>query len=103
MKKILFLSLSIFLTSVGFAQKKQKTVSTSNEDSILLSKTNHRLVGPFRGGRSGTVAGDYKDVDGVMFPQTINVEGSGMGAGSMTFDKIEVNQPVDEKMFKPSK
>jgi hypothetical protein len=45
---------------------------------------------------------DYKDVDGVMFPQTINVEGSGMGAGSMTFDKIEVNQPVDEKLYKPS-
>lgn len=45
---------------------------------------------------------DYKDVDGVMFPQTVNVEGSGMGAGSMTFDKIEVNQPVDEKLYKPS-
>jgi len=25
-----------------------------------------------------------------------------MGAGSMTFDKIEVNQPVDEKLYKPS-
>ena len=45
---------------------------------------------------------DYKDIDGVMFPQTINIEGSGMGAGSMTFDKIEVNQPVDEKLYKPS-
>ncbi len=45
---------------------------------------------------------DYKDVDGVMFPQAVNVEGGGMGAGSMTFDKIEVNQPVDEKLYKPS-
>ncbi len=45
---------------------------------------------------------DYKDVDGVMFPQTIAAEGTGMGAGSMTFDKIEINQPVDEKLYKPS-
>lgn len=45
---------------------------------------------------------DYKDVDGVMFPQTMTTEGSGQGAGSMTFDKIEVNQPVDEKLYKPS-
>ncbi len=45
---------------------------------------------------------DYKDVDGVMFPQTITTEGSGMGSGSMTFDKIEVNIPVDEKLYKPS-
>ena len=45
---------------------------------------------------------DYKDVDGVMFPQTITTEGTGMGAGSMTFDKIEINQPVDEKLYKPS-
>ncbi len=34
---------------------------------------------------------DYKEVSGVMFPQTIVTEGTGMGAGSMTFDKIEVN------------
>lgn len=46
---------------------------------------------------------DYKDVDGVMFPQTMTTEGSGQGAGAMTFDKIEVNQTVDEKLYKPSK
>lgn len=44
---------------------------------------------------------DYKEAGGVMFPQTIVTEG-GMGAGSMTFDKIEVNIPVDEKLYKPS-
>ena len=45
---------------------------------------------------------DYKEVGGVMFPQTVVTEGTGMGAGSMTFDKIEVNIPVDEKLYKPS-
>ena len=45
---------------------------------------------------------DYKDVDGVMFAQTITTEGTGMGAGAMMFDKIVINQPVDEKLYKPS-
>jgi photosystem II stability/assembly factor-like uncharacterized protein len=70
MRKILLISLSIFVTSVGFAQKKQKPSLTSNEDSILLSKTKYRLVGPFRGGRSGTVAGDYKDKNTFYFGAT---------------------------------
>ena len=45
---------------------------------------------------------DYKEVSGVMFPHTIVTEGAGMGAGSMSFDKIEVNVPVDESLYKPS-
>ena len=45
---------------------------------------------------------DYKDFDGIMFPQTVTTEGTGMGAGSMIFDKIEINKPVDEKLYKPS-
>jgi hypothetical protein len=44
---------------------------------------------------------DYKNFGGVLFPQTIATEGSGMGGGSMTFDKIEVNIPVDEKLYQP--
>jgi len=62
------------------------------------------------GGRNGSGAkeiitsySDYKEVDGVMFPHTVVTEGAGMGGGSMTFDKIEVNIPVDEKLYKPSK
>ncbi len=44
---------------------------------------------------------NYKDFGGILFPQTVATEGAGMGAGSMTFDKIEVNMPVDEKLYKP--
>lgn len=45
---------------------------------------------------------DYKDFDGVLFPQTVTTEGTGMGSGEMIFDKIEVNKPVDEKLYQPS-
>ncbi len=44
---------------------------------------------------------NYTDVNGIMFPQTIVTDG-GMGGGAMTFDKIEINPPVDEKLYKPS-
>ncbi|MEO8109860.1 MAG: hypothetical protein ABI594_07515 [Ginsengibacter sp.] len=61
------------------------------------------------GGRNGqgpqeivTNFKDYTDINGILFPQTIVTEG-GMGGGAMTFDKIEINPPVDEKLYKPSK
>jgi uncharacterized protein YxeA len=44
---------------------------------------------------------DYKAVDGVMIPMTVNIPGSGMMSGSTTFDKVELNKPVDEKLYKP--
>ncbi len=46
---------------------------------------------------------DYKAFDGILFPQTIANPGTGQGGGSTTFDKIELNKPVDESMYKPSK
>ena len=70
MKKIFFFSLLIVSASFSQAQKRQKSVPAINKDSILLSKTKYRLVGPFRGGRSGTVAGDYKDKNTFYFGAT---------------------------------
>ena len=50
-----------------------------------------------------TVFSDYKAVDGVLFPHTIANPGMGQGAGSTTFDKIELNKTIDESMYKPAK
>ncbi|MEO7802720.1 MAG: hypothetical protein ABIR81_12000, partial [Ginsengibacter sp.] len=70
-KKILFI-LSLFYCVIVAGQKKQDQKNTSkiNEDSILLSKVKYRLVGPFRGGRSGTVTGDYQDKNVFYFGAT---------------------------------
>ncbi|MEP6950137.1 MAG: energy transducer TonB [Ginsengibacter sp.] len=43
-----------------------------------------------------TIFSDYKEVNGVMFPQKIEST-----VGDFSFDKIEVNQPVDERLYKP--
>jgi hypothetical protein len=54
-------------------------------------------------GESVTVYGDYKAVDGIMFAHTIEMKGGmgGRGGGGTTFDKIEINKPIDPKMYKP--
>ena len=70
MKKILLFSIIILSALFSEAQKKTKVISYSDEDSILLSKTKYRLIGPFRGGRSGTVSGDYKDKNTFYFGST---------------------------------
>ncbi len=66
------------LLSVGaFAQKKDKAKSPApvvlkedNSDSVLVSKVRYRQVGPFRGGRSGAVAGSYKSKNTFYFGAT---------------------------------
>lgn len=61
---------SFIAINSSFAQKKKLEPPKINEDSVLLSKTKYRLVGPFRGGRSGGVAGDFKNKNTFYFAAT---------------------------------
>lgn len=58
MRTVLLLA-SLFLVSDSFAQKKVRPATV--QDEVFFSKMKYRLVGPFRGGRSGAVAGSYKN------------------------------------------
>ena len=69
MKKLLLLTFSIAVVLCVFSQKKQ-TIATGNADSILFSKMKYRLVGPFRGGRSGAVCGDNRQKNTFYFGNT---------------------------------
>ena len=69
MKKLLLLLTAIPFAEVSFAQKKQSTFVV-NDDSVLFSKIKYRLVGPFRGGRSGAVTGDNKQKNTFYFGGT---------------------------------
>jgi outer membrane lipoprotein-sorting protein len=45
---------------------------------------------------------DYRKTDeGYVFPYTVTMPGMGGRSTSMQFEKIDVNQPVDEKLFRP--
>jgi photosystem II stability/assembly factor-like uncharacterized protein len=58
MRKLL-LCIPVFLAFAAPAQKKKSNSAAEPSESLLLSKVNYRLVGPFRGGRSGAVAGSF--------------------------------------------
>jgi len=71
-KSVLFVVLLAFACTAT-AQKKKTTTpasSTSSADSTLLSTVKYRLVGPYRGGRSGAVAGSYKNRNTFYFGAT---------------------------------
>lgn len=72
MRKLLLLPLVFFFIGVLNAQNNKVTpiIQTENADSVLLSKTKYRLIGPWRGGRSGAVAGSYKNKNTFYFGGT---------------------------------
>jgi outer membrane lipoprotein-sorting protein len=43
---------------------------------------------------------DYVDIDGVVMPKKTTAMANGMEAAVITFDKIEVNIPMDDSVFK---
>ncbi len=69
MKKLLLLAATFAVAFSSSAQKKQNTI-VNNDDSVLLSKTKYRSIGPYRGGRSGAVAGDTKNKNTFYFGAT---------------------------------
>jgi hypothetical protein len=75
-------------------------------DAKTYLLTQIRRTAPSRQGAEGpakemtTDFSDYRAVDGVMFP--FSISSSGQMGGTTTFDKIEINKPVDEKLYKPS-
>jgi hypothetical protein len=69
--------------------------------TYLLVQSSQKVEGGRNGGvvEMTTVYSDYKEIDGVKFPQTIEQKGG--QAGTTIFDKIELNKPVDPKLYKP--
>src|SRR6476619_7530120 len=66
----LFVLLALLFCISTSAQKTGKTISSDNTDSVLLSKVKYRLVGPWRGGRSGAVTGSYNNKNTFYFGST---------------------------------
>lgn len=76
MRQILMTFLVLAFVMPAVAQKKKSNPSGSatseavSPDSLSLSKVKYRLVGPYRGGRSGTVAASYKNRNTFYFGST---------------------------------
>ena len=91
------------------AYKIKLTLSTGKEITYFVDTKTYLLIQTkqMRAGMNSnegerevvTNYSDYKPVDGIMFPHTISNPGEGPGAGSMTFNKIELNKPIDESQY----
>ena len=71
MKYCSLLFVFLLLVSAGFGQKKSKVPNSfDHNDSAYFANTHYRLIGPFRGGRSGAVAGSNKKKNEFYFGST---------------------------------
>ena len=68
MNKTLILFAAIFISLNVNAQKEKPILN--NVDSQFFSNVKYRQVGPFRGGRSGTATGSYKNKNTFFFGAT---------------------------------
>jgi outer membrane lipoprotein-sorting protein len=74
---------------------------------MFLDKTSYMLVKTTstveQGGQSMNIDSymtDYVDIQGVVLPKKTTAMANGMEAGVITFDKIEVNIPMEDSVFK---
>ena len=73
MRKIFLLLICIgciYSLSAQNSAKSNTAITASNVDSQLFSKMKYRLIGPFRGGRSGAATGSYKNKNTFYFGAT---------------------------------
>ena len=94
-------------------QAGKETIYWIDASNYLITQSSAKGGGMFGGGRRKegveltevyTLYNDYKAVYGIMFPSNIemkNPNGEGRAGGGTTFDKIEINKPVDTKLYKP--
>ena len=63
MRKLIFSLLTVFVAISIQAQKTApvSAVINDNKEEVLYKNLKYRLVGPFRGGRSGAVAGSFRN------------------------------------------
>ena len=67
---LLFFLASFCFATAQRAARRSSTENSPNIDSVFFSEMKYRLIGPFRGGRSGAVTGSYKNKNTFYFGAT---------------------------------
>ena len=75
---------------------KEKTMFISTEDNMLV-KVSEKVTANGQEIESNTMFSNYKDVDGIQFPFSVNGN-----FGLVEMDSITINPEVDESIFKPT-
>lgn len=69
------------------------------ESFIVIMRTNYALSGPTKGQEVKTYLSDYIEVDGFMIPAFVEQKVNGQTVAKMTFQKITLNEPIDDAVF----
>lgn len=75
---------------------KEKTMFISTEDNMLV-KVSEKVTANGQEMESNTMFSNYKEVDGIQFPFSVNGN-----FGLVEMDSITINPEVDESIFKPT-
>ena len=80
-------------------QGDEKIYFIDAENSVMVAVRNFAQAGPMKGQAIDTYLSDYKEVDGLMMPHTMEQKVGGQTAVTIKMDKIELNPTIDKTLF----
>jgi outer membrane lipoprotein-sorting protein len=88
-----------FKLKIVLKQGGEKIYFMDVENYIPIMIREFAMSGPNKGQASEVVMGDYKEVDGMMMPHSIEQKAGGQTQFVMKIEKIEINPKIDKSVF----
>jgi outer membrane lipoprotein-sorting protein len=70
-----------------------------SENYVPIMVIGYARSGPMKGTETRSYLSDYQEVNGLMLPFSTEVKVAGQTVQKMTFQKVNLNESVDDKMF----
>jgi hypothetical protein len=88
-----------FKLKIVLKQGGEKIYFMDVENYIPIMVREFAMSGPNKGQASETVMGDYKEVEGMMMPHSVEQKAGGQTQFVMKMEKIEINPKIDKAIF----
>jgi outer membrane lipoprotein-sorting protein len=88
-----------FKVKIALKEGGEKIYFFDADNYIPIMVREFAMTGPMKGQASETVLGDYKEVEGMMMPHSIEQKAGGQTQFVMKIEKIEVNPKIDKAIF----
>ena len=80
-------------------QGDEKIYFMDAENAIIVAVRSFAQTGPMKGQAVDMFMSDYKEVDGLMIPHTMEQKVGGQTAVTIKMDKVELNPTLDKDLF----
>jgi outer membrane lipoprotein-sorting protein len=88
-----------FKIKIALKEGGEKIYFMDTENYIPIMIREFAMTGPMKGQASESVLGDYKEVDGMMMPHSIEQKVGGQTQAVIKVEKIEINPKIDKAIF----